>query len=57
MSSEEIRRPGETIESTLAELLQVTESSPAEIEWQERMRTIESAERTAESESSSIRIR
>lgn len=57
MPSEEIQRPGETIPSTLAEYLQVTETSPAVIEWQQRMREIESSERTAESESASIRIR
>lgn len=57
MPSEKIERPGETLSSTLAEFLQVTESSPAVVEWQERMKDIEASERTAENDAASIRVR
>ncbi len=57
MTSEKIERPGETISSTLAELLKVTETSPAVGIWNERMRDIEASERSAENDAATIRIR
>lgn len=57
MTSEKIERPGETISLTLAELLKVTETSPAVEIWNERMRDIEASERSAENDAATIRIR
>jgi len=56
MTSEKIEQPGQTISSTLAELLKV-ESSPAVEIWNDRMREIEASERTAENDAATIRIR
>jgi hypothetical protein len=57
MTSEKIERPGETIPTTLAALLNVTESSPAVDVWNQRMREIEASERSAENDAASIRLR
>lgn len=57
MTSEKIARPGETISATLAELLRVTDASPAVGVWNDRMREIEASERSAENDAATIRIR
>lgn len=57
MSFEPIDRPGETIQSTLAQILGLQDDDTAAVEWRDQMRTIENSERSAETESASVRIR
>lgn len=57
MSPTSIRRPGEPVASTPAELLNLEGSEEVVSKWQERMQDIEESERSAENEEASIRIR
>lgn len=57
MSPTSIRRPGEPVASTPAELLNLEGSEEVVSKWQERMQNIEESERSAENEEASIRIR
>jgi hypothetical protein len=57
MPSEPIDRPGTTIQSTLAEILGLQHGDSAATEWRDRMQSIETSERSAETESASVRIR
>lgn len=57
MSSEPIDRPGTTIQSTLAQILGLQNGDTTATEWRDRMQSIESSERSAETESASVRIR
>lgn len=57
MPSEPIDRPGTTIQSTLAEILGLQHGDSAAQEWRDRMQSIEISERSAETESASVRIR
>ena len=57
MSMQSIERPGETVEQTLAELLEFDESSDIAVDWHKQMRDIEQSQRSAENEEASVRIR
>lgn len=57
MSTQPIEQPGQMLEKSLAELLDVREESDIVIEWGEQIRGIEKSERTAENEGASVRIR
>jgi hypothetical protein len=57
MSTQPIEQPGQTLEKSLAELLDVREESDIVIEWGEQIRGIEKSERSAENEGASVRIR
>ena len=56
-SAQPITRPGQTVDATLAELLNIDEDSDVVIQWRARMRDIEESERSAESDEGSVRIR
>lgn len=57
MSAISIARPGELVQSTLAELLNLKGSEEIVAKWHERIQDIEDSERSAEDEEASIRIR
>lgn len=56
-STQPITRPGQTVDATLAELLNIDEDSDVVVEWRARMRDIEESERSAENDEASVRIR
>jgi hypothetical protein len=56
-SAQPISRPGHTVDTTLAELLNLDENSDVVVEWRARMRDIEESERAAETDEGSVRIR
>lgn len=57
MSMQSIERPGETVEQTLAELLNFDESSEIAVDWHKQMHDIEQSHRSAENEEATVRIR
>jgi hypothetical protein len=56
MSTQSIARPGLTVQTTLAELLNFEQSRDVVVEWERRMRDIKESERNAENEEASVRI-
>ncbi len=56
MSTQSITRPGLTVQTTLAELLNFEQSTDIVVEWERRMRNIKESERSAENEEASVRI-
>jgi hypothetical protein len=56
MSTQSIARPGTTVQTTLAELLNFEQSTDVVVEWERRMRDIKESERNAENEEASVRI-
>lgn len=57
MSMQSIERPGETVEQTLAELLNFDDSSDVAVDWRKQMQDIEQSQRSAENEEATVRIR
>lgn len=56
MSTQSIARPGQTVQTTLAELLHFEQSTDVVVAWERRMRDIKESERNAENEEASVRI-
>lgn len=56
MSTQPIARPGQTVDKSLAQLLNFDDSADIVIKWEERMRDIDEAGRSAENEEASVRI-
>lgn len=56
MSTQSIARPGLTVQTTLAELLNFEDSTDIVVAWEKRMHDIKESERNAENEEASVRI-